>query len=111
MALDVKQEVLENIVQVLHEVTGEKVQEGMDCLARLVKENEGNDIMERFTDNCKRMQTSYNDYFVPAVTALLDEYATMEEFRSVIAKAASNMSDVKLGSTNIQADKIEMPEI
>ena len=111
MALSIQSEVLDNIVQVLTTATGEKVQDGTDALARLVTEHQGNEVMEEFTDNCKKMQASYNDRFVPAVEALLVEYRTMDEFRSAIAKAASNLTKTKVVDVDIAVDKIELPEL
>jgi hypothetical protein len=83
----------------------------MDALARLVNENGGNEIMDTFNENCKKMQSSYNDKFVPAVTELMNEYKTMSDFNGAIAKTAAKMTRTKAGDSVIQAAKIEIPDL
>lgn len=111
MAFQVKQDVLEFIVQVLNDVTSVSVQNGMDALARLAALCEDNEIMSKVMENCVKMQSSYNDHFVSGTSALLQEYSKIEEFKDIIAKASANMSDTKIGQTDITADPIQLPEV
>jgi len=109
--LNIKSEVLEGIVQHLKNATSNDVQGQMDALAQLVRENTGNAIVEKLAENCKKMQTSYNDFFVPAVTSLLAEYSTMDEFRTAIERASSNMADARVATEGITVDQVTIPEL
>lgn len=108
---NVKDEVIEEIVNTLHFATGEKMQESMEGLGKLVEGHEDNEILDKLYENCRKMQSSYNEHFVPAISALLKEYGTLEQFKDVIARAAANISDTRVGQSDIVADPIQLPEV
>lgn len=109
--LNIKSEVLEQIVNTLHFSTREKMLDSIEGLGKLVEGHEDNQILDKLYDNCRKMQTSYNDHFVPAISSLLKEYSTLEQFKDVIARATANMSETKVGQADVTVDPIQLPEV
>jgi deoxyadenosine/deoxycytidine kinase len=109
--LNIKDEVLEQIVNTLHLSTREKMLNSIEGLGKLVEGHEDNQILDKLFENCKKMQTAYNDHFVPTISALLQEYSTLEQFKDVIARATANMSETKVGQSDVAVDPIQLPEV
>ncbi len=111
MALNIKQEDLEQMVSTLSDIANNRVQSGIDDFAKMVHENMGNTLMDTLEERCQQMQACYNNKFIPAIQVLLADCAAMEGLQEFVNRAASNLTDTKKVSAEVTAEAISIPEI